>query len=239
MSAVALILDTETTGVDNPDVIELAYLPLTARCLSEGPVWVQRFSTEKKIELGAMATHHIIEDDLAGLPAWPGSWAPPTGIEYLIGHNIDFDWKAIGSPMPMKRICTLALSRKYFPEADSHSLAAMTYHTTSHDQARSLVRGAHSAAVDVANVLRLFFQLAFGKCGMPTGDQFSFEHIWQLSEVARVPTHFTFGKYGPKDGKAGTAIADVRRFDPGYINWCLRSCDQVKDDPYYIKALTQ
>jgi hypothetical protein len=47
----------------------------------------------------------------------------PADATYLIGHNIDFDWGAIGQP-DIKRICTLALSRKVWPTLDSHSQSA-------------------------------------------------------------------------------------------------------------------
>ena len=42
----------------------------------------------------------------------------PKDLQYLIGHNIDFDWQAVGQP-DVKRICTLALARKVWPEADA------------------------------------------------------------------------------------------------------------------------
>lgn len=96
-----------------------------------------------------------------------------------------------------------------------------------------MVRGAHDAATDV------------GLCSVLLSSIISYlnvdnwETLWGVSERARIPTHFTFGKYGPKDGKKGAAIADVRQFDRGYIKWCLTSCDIVTGDPYWQKALTQ
>jgi hypothetical protein len=64
----------------------------------------------------------------------------------------------------------------------------------------------------------------------------SWDRLWEASERARVPTHFTFGKYGPQNGEPGIAIAEVRRQDPGYIDWCLTKCDQCRDE-YWQRAL--
>ena len=38
----------------------------------------------------------------------------PPDAEYIIGHNVDFDWKALGQPN-VKRICTQALARHGCP----------------------------------------------------------------------------------------------------------------------------
>jgi exodeoxyribonuclease X len=233
MSGSAIILDTETTGFDEPEVIELAFLgPFASPLPSSGPAELLNFRPSKPIQLGALATHHIIEDDLESFPNWPGAWMYPDGVEYLIGHSIDFDWKAIGSPPNVKRICTLALARHVWPKLDSHSLSALIFHIYPRKMARDLVKNAHNAAADVDLCARVLDQVQ-DAVGRPT----TLEQLWQASEKARVPRYFTFGKYGPQDGKLGMPIEEVRRMDPGYIRWCLSSCDQVRDDPYYQKAL--
>lgn len=229
----AIILDTETHDANEPEVIELAYMGPLYTLMTDAGTVTHRFKPTKPISLGAMATHHIIPDDLKDCPTWPGRYDLPTGTQYIIGHNVDFDWKAIGSPN-VKRICTLALARKCLPSLDSHSLSALIYHIYPPAMAREKLRNAHSAAVDVVHTNELLFSL-WDVCGRPD----TWEKLWLMSEVARVPTHFTFGKYGPQDGNKGMPIAEVRRMDPGYISWCLRSCDIVKNDPYWKKALTQ
>ena len=237
----AIILDTETTGFDEPQVISLAYTPiLTSPRLfnAVGPIERQLFKPSKPIAYGAMATHHIIEADLAAAPPWPGSWSPPLGMEYLIGHNVDFDWKAIGSPH-IARICTVALARWLWPNLDSHSLGALIYFLFPQDQARALLQHAHEADQDVflcALVLQHFLH------AQPAN---SWHDLWLMSERARIPTHLSFGKYGPfsdwakaNGQKKGMPIAELRRLDPGYLSWLLSGkCDTVNDDPYLQKAL--
>lgn len=227
----ALILDTETTGIDEPEVIEMAWLgPLTLGPL-EGPMGPtcggsQSFRPSKPISLGAMATHHIIDSDLLDCPPWQG-WIAPAGIEYLIGHNCDFDWKALGQPN-LKRICTLALSRHLWPQLDSHTLTAMTYHIYEPAHARAMVRAAHSAVADVTLCHHLL-----GRIWIEVGKPCDWEAMWQISELARVPTTFSFGKY------KGERIDQIRRTDRNYIQWCLSGkCDLVNEDPYLRKALT-
>ncbi len=221
MSA-ALIIDTETTDTEAPQVIELAYMGPLMTPLGEAVTASFRFKPSKPISLGAMATHHIIEADLAGCDVWPGKWELPrdfSSVQYLVGHNVDFDWKAIGQPN-LKRICTLALARSIWPKLDSHSLSAMIYHLYPQAMARELLRNAHSAEADVGLAHRLLAAV-YDAVGRPD----TWEKFWQISERARVPTIMPMGKH------KGIPIAHVPR---DYKQWLLRQPDV---DPYLAKAL--
>ncbi len=242
MSGEAVILDTETTGFDEPDVIELAHTdPILAPFDREPLVHCSRFKPRKPITYGALATHHIFEGELAQCEPWTGAWSPPAGTEYLIGHHVDFDWKAIGSPS-LKRICTLAISRAHWPELDSHSLGAMTYATATEQERyelRDRLQFAHSANADVALTYRLL-GVILANLGCKT-----WEELWLASEKARTPERMTFGKYGKGSDWAkannkgeGMRCENVRKYDPSYYDWLINKCDQVKDDPYLKKALT-
>lgn len=233
----AIILDTETTGVHEPQPFQIAYthpieqpLHVELERVECSQVW---YRPTKAIELGAMATCHVIDEDLTGFPPWPGRWEPRfPGVEYLIGHNVDFDWEAIGRPN-VRRICTLALVRRHWPLLDSHRLAALIYHLKPHREARNLVKNAHSASTDLQLTAVVLHAL------IDWLTPFNWEHLWGLSESARVPTHFTFGKYGPQNGeKQGRLIAEIRREDKSYIGWCLSGkCDIVNKDEYLQRAL--
>lgn len=240
MKNLAIILDTETTGITEPDVIELAHTaPIESPLTPEPAVHCLRFMPRKAISYGALATHHIFGDELAQCPQWSGSWSPGEQIGYIVGHNVDFDWKAIGSPN-VKRICTLALSRHHWPHVDSHSLGAMTYATATHEskyELRDQLKFAHNASVDVALTHRLM-RVIVANLGAH-----DWAGLWQLSEAARVPIYMGFGKYGPHEAWAKARggpmkCADVRKADPSYYSWLVTKCDQVRDDPYFLKALT-
>lgn len=242
MDGSAIIFDTETTGLDEPDVIELAHTrPMESPLDPEPLVSCLRFKPRKGITYAAMATHHIFEAELGDAAPWTGAWSPPAATQYLVGHNVDFDWKAIGSP-DLKRICTLALSRKHWPDVDSHSLGAMTYATATQQdcfELRDRLRFAHSADTDVLLTHRLL-RIIVVNLGMQTWEQ-----LWEASEIARVPERMTFGKYGKGSDWAkahnkgeGMRCANVRKYDGGYYDWLINKCDQVRDDPYLKKALT-
>jgi exodeoxyribonuclease X len=228
----AIILDTETTGIDAPDPVQLAHSqPLEHPLGDIGGTMCLYFKPRKPISIGAMATHHIIDADVENAPPWTGQWLPPSPFEYLVGHNIDFDWKVIGSP-DIKRICTLALARHVWPSIDSHTLSACIYNIYPHSMARDYLARAHDAAADVLNTWRVLVSIC---SALNLQD---WESVYERSERARVPTHFQWGKYGPREGKKGAAIAEVKRVDKGYIRWCLGGqCEIVNNDPYMQKAL--
>lgn len=221
----ALIFDTETTSADDPKLIEAAGIFLGAGegiDLRPSAQFCDRFNPGVPSTLGALATHHILDSELAECPPPESFNLALDADDYLIGHNIDFDWKVIGSP-DVKRICTLALARWALPTLDSHKLGALAYHFLG-GEARDMVRQAHGALMDcelVRNVLRWLLPSIKAQ-GFPM----TWEGLWMASEVARVPTVISFGKH------KGARIADL----PGdYVDWMLRQTDI---DPYLRKALS-
>lgn len=212
------ILDTETTDLDDPQCIELAYgeVVLANGLLSAGTCTSMRFRPSKPISFGAMSTHHIQPSDLVGCPPYSAAKIPDDA-EYLIGHNVDFDWKVLGCP-DVRRICTLAMARKIWPDIDSHKLGALAYMLWP-EKARQMTQYAHSAAADV----NLCYEVLAHMCRMIRPE--SIEALWQFSENARIPTVMTFGKH------KGMAIANV---PPDYKRWLL---NQPDIDPYLVKAL--
>lgn len=215
----AVFLDTETTrAVEEPgkpvEVIELAWAHLDF-----GVTGVKRYKPTIPPQWGALATHHILPGDLAD--ERPSAHAPADvpPASYWIGHNIDFDWKALGSPPGVRRICTLALARSLWPEVDSHSLSALVYFTQGASPAtRERLRSAHSALADIEfcrDIFRLQVDLV-----KPA----DLETMWRASEEARIPRVFTFGKFKGMPIKAA---------DRGYANWYRRQADP---DPYVLEA---
>lgn len=218
-----LIIDTETTGREPPEVLELAVGVVKEGSWElEGSVLCSRFSSTLGSSYGALATHHILDEEVAHLPAFPPGplYKDP---HYLIGHNIDYDWKAIGSPS-CKRICTLTMSRKIWPELDSHTLGAMTYFIYGKGrqaEAKEKLKGAHGAEADVRLCHELLLTLLQGKvCNTA-------EELWQYSEACRIPDVWSFGKH---QGKA------IRETDRGYLSWYSRLPDA---DPYVMKAVRE
>ncbi|MEE4752859.1 3'-5' exonuclease [Pseudomonas alliivorans] len=221
----AYIFDSETTGLNDPQLVEAAWLKLgSITGLPVSSEFLGRFKPSKAIELGALATSHILDEELVECPPHT-TFSMPEDTQYLIGHNVDYDWGVIGRP-DIKRICTAALSRRLWPEADSHSQSAMIY-LHHRDQASSLLRNAHAALDDVKNCRLLLAKIVDSlaeKLGRPVMD---WDELWQLSEDARIPTVISFGKH------KGMEIA---KLPSDYKRWLL---GQAELDPFVRKALSR
>ena len=213
----AIIFDVEATDKNDAVIIEAASLDVTSLApFDVGNPWVQRYNPGKPISLGALATHHILDEELVSCPP-STSFKLPAGTKYLIGHNIDFDWVAIGSP-EVKRICTLALARSLWPDLDSHTQSALLYYFE-RDTARDQLRNAHSALADVWICSKIVGKI------IEKLHPASLDALWEMSEKARIPTIMPFGKH------KGEAINLV---PSDYKQWMLRQ-DNVS--PYLRKAL--
>ena len=220
----ALILDTETHDL-NGYPIEIAYAPCSFEqgvlVINQGEVFDEYFSCPEPIALGALATHHILEADIAEKPSFD-TFKMPQDVQYLIGHNIDYDIKAVQKCQPdftVKGICTLALCRMVWPELP-HTLGAMYYHVMDDlELARKHLRHAHNAKADI------YFTGVILKTLVEQLGIKDMNSLFIMSETARIPKYITFGKH------KGTAIKDL---DSGYVSWLLKQPDL---DPYLRKAL--
>lgn len=223
----AMVLDTETSSKEgNP--CEVAWLGVDVQEGRLKPLpqqHNQRYHPQEPMSLGALAVHHILDEDVADCPPHT-AFRLPDGVEYIIGHNIDFDLAAIARSgvdlSGIKAICTLALSRALWPTAESHTLSAMAYfHADNRALVREVLRNAHSAMTDVKLTAALL------RCIIKQAKVTDLAALYALSERARVPTVIGFGKY------KGTEIAAL---PTDYVAWLGKQSDL---DPYLLKALKQ
>jgi exodeoxyribonuclease X len=241
---ICLILDTETTGLDDDrEIIEVAWIrPIEVGDLAgpsdqiprpvlpeieapnDGRCFERRYKPTRAIGFGAMAVHHILPAELEQCP--PSSeFALPEGVEYIVGHNCDFDHQAIGSPAGIKRICTDAMARWIWQDCDSYSQSALLYRLLGPTpETRELLKGAHGAMTDVLNNARLLEEI-LSETGIT-----SWQALWEYSEQCRVPRVLAFGKY------KGTTLDELVEIDGGYVDWLLR---QDWTDEYLVKGLHQ
>ena len=104
----------------------------------------------------------------------------------------------------------------------------LTFHR---DIARAQARDAHAAIADI-----YFTELVLGSLidlANSQGHEISdVESLYEFSQMARVPTHLSFGKH------KGEAIADLANHSDGagYLKWLLKQ-DTV--DPYLAEACKQ
>ena len=223
----AIILDTETHTL-NGLPIEIAYAPIqiadSQLSLDRNQIFDQLYSIgDGKISYASMAVHHILESDLIGQPNF-SAFQLPKETQYIIGHNIDYDIRAIQQcgvdTSHIKAICTLALARSVWPNAEAHNISALIYMISKgSEKAREMLKGAHRADADIiltANILmHIIYHLKIQ----------TLEELFEASEEARIPKTINFGKH------RGSTIADL---PADYVQWLLRQEDL---DPYLRKAL--
>ncbi len=239
----ALIFDTETTGRKDPGLVEAAWIRLATPATmwqqaqpllaSEAPAdsHVQRFNPGKPMEFGAMATHHITNEAVAHCPS-ASTFRLPAGITHLIGHKIDYDIGVIAAAVPgegydeIRGIDTLVLAQRLWPECDSHTQSALLYFLMP-EIATALATQAHDAAVDVGINLRILAHIVrepTARGALHPDESWSFDDLWQISEIATVPDTMPFGMH------KGKPIAEV---PADYWDWYLRQADV---DPYLVRA---
>ncbi|EZQ11488.1 putative quorum-sensing-regulated virulence factor [Acinetobacter sp. Ver3] len=223
----AIILDTETHTL-NGLPIEIAYAPIQIEqgklSLDREKIFDQLYSIgDEKISYAAMAVHHILESDLVDQPNF-GTFELPQETTYIIGHNIDYDIRAVQQcgvdTSHIKAICTLALSRLVWPHAEAHNISALIYMISKgSSKAREMLKGAHRADADIILTANILMHIIHH-----LGIQ-NIEELYEVSEDARIPRTINFGKH------RGTAIVDL---PSDYVSWLLRQEDL---DPYLKKAL--
>lgn len=222
----AIILDTETHTL-NGLPIEIAYAPVEVHAgklsLDKSQLFDQLYQVNQPISYAAMAVHHILESDLVDQPLYT-SFELPADTTYIIGHNVNYAMAAIArcgvETQDIKAICTLALARKVWPQADAHNISALIYLISKgSDKARELLKGAHRADADIILTANILMHIVHHL------NIHNIDDLYLASEQARIPTKINFGKH------KGSLIQDLPH---DYINWLLRQDDL---DPYLKKAL--
>ena len=215
----AIIFDTEVNGFRHKECIELAHAHVTdefGHIQVSDPI-TERFRPEHPMEAGAAAIHGITLDELQECRKSHTAEIPQS--DFVIGHNVDFDCEVLGI-MFRRRICTLALCKHLWPVFEQHTLAAM-YLELNGITAENVhrIKQAHSATADVEILANILAHIL-----TETGIT-SLADLHRLSEVARIPTVWTFGMH------KGKLISETPR---DYIRWMMRQSDV---DPYLMKAL--
>lgn len=139
-----IILDTETTGLNNSRLVELAYS-------IDGAITFLRCKPPIAIELGASAVNHIVDEDVAHLLAFkdrPDYEAIKELLEnnIVVAHNASFDLGVLEREGIVCKnfVCSKELAKAVYPDASSWSLQYLRHYL-----GIRLDSLAHSAAGDV------------------------------------------------------------------------------------------
>jgi exodeoxyribonuclease X len=85
-----IIFDTEATGIKEPVLIEVAWVELESiEPFTVTNPFVQRYNPGKPITLGALATHHIMDEELVDCPPaaslpYPDTWTTSLGTTWTL-----------------------------------------------------------------------------------------------------------------------------------------------------------
>lgn len=222
-------IDTETTGIENGRLIELAYLTDEM----EEP-HVVRVKPPIPITVDAMSVHHITPAMLVGSPAFsdhPDAEEIRHLVEssQLVAHNAEYDVGVLereGFWLDLDdAICTKQVARRLYPELPRHSLQFLRYALEAN------VPGAvpHTAAGDVL-VLRSVFQRLVNRImedqGTDREGAIAAMRALKDAPILLVAVPPRFKKH------AGEPFVEVNKIDRGYIEWMFKELEGGKiDDP--------
>ncbi len=212
----ALIIDTETDQGRDPRPIQVATINVAT-----GFEWMKYFNSGRTISPIVIKVHGITDDDVADCERFDlTQFELP---EYLIGHNVRFDWRVIGSPST-KLICTVRLARAAFPEWRYYGQSKCIEQLIGKEEASHLTVAAHDALGDA----RMCYLLYKACCERLEIEPTDFVAAHKVSNTAHPVGKMPFGKH------KGKLIKDV---PISYIKWMLGNIHNMQ--PTLYTALTK
>jgi DNA polymerase III subunit epsilon len=147
-----VVLDTETTSLEEPEVLEIAILSATGKVLLDTLV-----RPITPIEDAARAVHGITDEDLASVPSWPAVY--PRVVEALRGsrvlaYNAAFDAEAIVTTCRLHGLAAIAM--RWFDLMEPYAEWFGEWSDYHHDyRFQPLPGGGHRALDDCRAAIRL------------------------------------------------------------------------------------
>ena len=216
MTDTALIIDTETDQGRDPRPIQVATINVVT-----GFEWMKYFNSGRSISPVVIRIHGITDDDVDGLERFDLEvFELP---QYLIGHNVRFDWRVIGSPSA-KLICTVRLARVAFPEWSAYGQSKCIEQLLGKEEASRMTIAAHDALGD-ARMCYLLYQACCERLAIAPTD---FSAVHAIANKANPVNKMPFGKH------KGMLIKDV---PISYVKWMLGNIHNMQ--PSLYSALTK
>ena len=98
----SVVLDTETTGLEQPEIVEIAIV------VPDGSVLLDTLVRPlSAVENGARAVHGISDESLASAPSWAEVWPTVRAItngRRIVAYNDEFDRRAIRTTCALYRL---------------------------------------------------------------------------------------------------------------------------------------
>lgn len=212
-----LILDTETTTLDYPRVVQLAY-----KDVETGKIVNELFKPPTPISYGSMAIHHITNEMVANKPAFSGSQyylELATAINddaIIVAHNAPFDIQVLKNEgIIVKTFIDTCRVARHVVKSEHYSLQYLRY--SLHLPITNAT--AHDALGDILVLERLFYYLKpiIKENFSLQSDEEIVHKMMQLSSQPLLLKTITFGKYN------GKTYEEVSRLDKNYLQWLHNS----------------
>jgi len=213
-----IVLDSETTGPDEHDQpVEVGYCITGLGCTFSYASSLVKPTIP--ITPGASAIHHLLDEDLMDAPPLADALADLKLIgattwdaEAYVAHNAPFDRPKLSMLDDKPWLDTLRMSRRYLPEAPSHSNQFLRYYLHL-DVPRDLP--AHRTLCDCLTTAALLRHLLNG----PARDDFERLGVEGFVKHVDSPLLLTMCNFGKHAGKRWSEVPT------DYLSWILRQRD--------------
>lgn len=219
MKKPVVYLDTETTGIEDGRLVELAFL-------TDAVMTTFRVKPPIPIEIEAMAIHHITPNMVEEL------WTFQQREDYkgikltleegiVVAHNAPFDIRVLNREgiFPETYIDTKRVAMHLFPNAPKYNLQFLRYWFGIHMESVP-----HSADGDVR-----VLEAVFKKLHEQMIKTHAHDPIGEMIALTKTPVlmhTMPFGKH------AGKSFADIHREDPSYFKWLMNNAMEGKDEDF-------
>lgn len=228
-----MFFDTETTGVENPRLVQLAYSGYN----DKGKSGNHLFKPPIEIDFHAMATHHITPEMVQDKPLFADSqvkqWLKKKEKAYVwVAHNSEFDCLVMKNEGVDITYCidTLKVARKILLQEDgkqypSYALQYLRYRLGLYRyETENFI--AHDAYSDIM-VLRILFQHILNTMRAEKNAADGSQDSIILNEMVTMTKGFSYIQIMPFGKYKGMEIVDMVRSDYDYSLWCIKEVQDV------------
>jgi DNA polymerase III epsilon subunit-like protein len=232
-----VFLDTETTGLLNGRLVQLAYEIYDSNERVSSIPYEKKFKPPVPISIEAMATHHITEKMVENCGKFtPNELGKVLETHIMVAHNAPFDIGILeneGVPRPKYWIDTKKVAQ-YYIDAEAYNLQYLRYFLGLEIEAI-----AHDALGDITVLKEVFMKIfEIALCKEKFDDENIDDHnlIRKFVEISMNPMELRkmpFGKY------KGMTFEEIRQQDLQYLLWLRKdlSTKEGNEDLLYTLSL--
>ena len=224
-----IFLDTETTGLKDGRVVQVAY-----KISDSNTLVAEYFKPPVPIDIEAMAVHHITEKKVLDKQTFKDSkmFKDLAGFlkdSILVAHNAPYDITILANEgiTSGKFICTYKIAYHIY-DLPNYKMQYLRY-LWNIDEDSAL---AHSAEGDVVILEKVFSHMLeeYSKNNNLTHEQ-SVNKFIEISSTPQLQRKITFGKH------IGKTFEEIKKNDPSYLNWLHNNAlaDKSEDFVYTVK----